>query len=313
MSLRRFVFLCSLFSLLLLLWGGGLAGAQDEPISLADYRARLAGLLERIESGRENAPPKTISPPVRLLSGETVLPAPLFGPDDGDAVAVRRLAVALEQMDLSRGDDTAARMAQLEAVAARLDLLQPTLWERFIRWFWEWVERLLPRRSPVAGGALGQVTSTLIGWAIFVSGGLLLVLLLGYWLRRLLAGMLAGQESGDAEAGADGWPVSAAQARQQAGQMAQAGNYREAVRRLYLAALLRLAEREVIRYDPSQTNREVLERVDPNAPTHGHLQPVVETFDRVWYGEREPDEETFRVYSREIDALLSERREGQRG
>ena len=67
-----------------------------------------------------------------------------------------------------------------------------------------------------------------------------------------------------------------------------------------------LAERGLIRFERSLTNREVLARVDASAPARAHLSPVVETFDRVWYGEREPDEATFHVYSQEIDALLRE-------
>ena len=46
-----------------------------------------------------------------------------------------------------------------------------------------------------------------------------------------------------------------AEARQQARSAAQSGNYRDAVRRLYLAALLQLAEQDLIAYERSLTDR----------------------------------------------------------
>ncbi|MEZ4661612.1 MAG: DUF4129 domain-containing protein [Caldilineaceae bacterium] len=75
------------------------------------------------------------------------------------------------------------------------------------------------------------------------------------------------------------------------------------MRQLYLSALLTLDERSVIQYDRSLTNREVLSQVQRQAQVESHLHPVVDTFDRVWYGESEPDRETFDLYEREIAEL----------
>jgi len=286
--------------------------AQSDAISLAAYRARLVAVQTTLAQGDDGADTLAHLPPVQLASGETVAPAPLFPAGSEPDVALARVSAAIEQIDLSRNDDTAQRLAQLERVSARLDLLQPGLWERFLRWLWMWIKRLLPDRGPVAGGVLGNVAATLVGWAAIAVGGLLLVLLLSYWLRRLLAGLLAGQVTADPLSAAEGLPATAVQARQQATQLAAGGNYREAVRRLYLAALLRLRERDLIRFDNSQTNREVLAAVDEQTPARVHLAPVVETFDRVWYGEQEPDAASFHAYSREIDALLAEGPEARR-
>jgi len=294
----------------------GLAGvtarAQQSTISLADYRTRLAEALKSLEQGGAVADALPPSPPVQFSSGQTILPTPLFAGNSKPAVASARLSTAIQQIDLSAQDNTAARLAQLEKVAERLDLLQPSLWERFLRWLADWLDRLLPDNSPLAGGVLGNAATTLVGWVVIGLGAALLILLLSYWLRRLLAGMLTGRDGGDPLAGADDLPATSGQARQQASQQAQSGNYREAVRRLYLAAILRLAERGLIRFERSLTNREVLARVDASAPARAHLAPVVETFDRVWYGEQEPDEATFHVYSQEIDALLREGTEAGR-
>ena len=302
------------FALLLVIgFASSAARAQEGSISLADYRARLAASLAALEHGQAVTDTLPLLSPVQLPSAEIVAPAPLCPTDSDAAVASTRLSTAIDQLDLSPHDDTAARLAQLQRVAERLDLLQPSLGQRFTRWFWEWIDRLWPDREPIIGGALGSALSTLVGWAVIGGGGLLLILLLSYWLRRLLAGMLGGRGRGDPLAVEGGLPATAAQARQQASQLAESGNFREAVRRLYLAALLRLRERDLIRFDSSLTNREVLARVGANAPARSHLEPVIETFDRVWYGEQEPDEATFRAYSREIDALLQQRTEARRG
>ncbi len=72
--------------------------------------------------------------------------------------------------------------------------------------------------------------------------------------------------------GDDDLPRSAAEARQQAFAAAQSGLYRDAVRRLYLAALLQLAEHDLIRYERSLTNREVLVHVPNDSPIRPHLR-----------------------------------------
>lgn len=74
--------------------------------------------------------------------------------------------------------------------------------------------------------------------------------------------------------------------RAEAVRLSQQGDFRGAVRALYLAALLYWQERGQLRFDRALTNREVLVRArresEPGlAETLGLL---VERFDRVWYG-----------------------------
>lgn len=75
------------------------------------------------------------------------------------------------------------------------------------------------------------------------------------------------------------------------------GNYREAVRQLFLATLMVLEERGRLRFDRTQTNRELLQAIAPNSDVARHLRPIVNTVERVWYG-FEP------VSSAEYDALV---------
>jgi len=74
---------------------------------------------------------------------------------------------------------------------------------------------------------------------------------------------------------------------------------------------LGLEERGAIRYDRTLTNREVLAQAHGQTELQEHLEPIVETFDDVWYGIHEPDQNTFTDYQREINALeqVEERQE----
>ena len=66
------------------------------------------------------------------------------------------------------------------------------------------------------------------------------------------------------------------------------GRAREAIHELYLYVLRTLAARELIRYDPALTDRELLTRAAaiPNADA---LRDLVALYERAWFGLREPD------------------------
>jgi hypothetical protein len=66
------------------------------------------------------------------------------------------------------------------------------------------------------------------------------------------------------------------------------GRAREAIHELYLYVLRSLAARELIRYDPALTDRELLLRAAaiPNADA---LRDLVALYERAWFGLREPD------------------------
>lgn len=89
------------------------------------------------------------------------------------------------------------------------------------------------------------------------------------------------------------------------------GRYREAVRCLYLACLLRFDESQVARFDRRQTNWEHLSRIQASLrrPDHIDFLPPTRLFDRIWYGHRVrgvEDVEQFRAWYQEILAALHE-------
>jgi hypothetical protein len=79
-------------------------------------------------------------------------------------------------------------------------------------------------------------------------------------------------------------PATAEAAVDEGRELVAAGNYRGAIRHLFLAALLTLDERNLIHYDKTRTNYELLNEVELRDTITEPLTPVVETFERVWYG-----------------------------
>lgn len=100
-------------------------------------------------------------------------------------------------------------------------------------------------------------------------------------------------------------PTTSSGAHDLAGLSEQAGDYRAAVRYLYLAALLTLDERGLIRYDRTLTNREHLAQIADRRELFDALRPVVNTFERVWYGFAVISEVEYREYREQVGRLAN--------
>ena len=120
-------------------------------------------------------------------------------------------------------------------------------------------------------------------------------------LQRKAKGMLAADEP---ERTLDEWLALAEK-------LTAEGKYREAVRCLYLACLLRFDEHLVARFDRGQTNWEHLARIRSSSklPLGLDFEPPTRRFDTVWYGERTrgmPDVEQFRDWYQRVTKTLAE-------
>ncbi len=80
-------------------------------------------------------------------------------------------------------------------------------------------------------------------------------------------------------------------------------DYRAAIRYLYLSSLLTLDERGLIRYDRTLTNREHLRQVADNQPLFDLLRPIVNVFDRVWYGFAPVDAALYQDFRQNVERL----------
>jgi hypothetical protein len=90
---------------------------------------------------------------------------------------------------------------------------------------------------------------------------------------------------------------------QRAQALSMQGDYRSAIRYLYLSSLLLLDEQGLLRYDRSRTNREYLRSVSSRPELANPLRAVIDVFDRTWYGFEDVDEETYKSYVQHVDEL----------
>jgi hypothetical protein len=131
---------------------------------------------------------------------------------------------------------------------------------------------------------------------------ILLVLVL-FWVFRTLFNDLVNEAHIKKGADEDDEPLTAEDAFEKAQSLSRGGDYRSAVRYLYLSSLLLLDERNILRYDRSKTNREYLRSVSNSPELAQPLSEVIEVFDDVWYGYHPLEEDSFKHYSKRVEEL----------
>ena len=168
-------------------------------------------------------------------------------------------------------------------------------WLQLQERFWELVSRFLSSDSGIVGVPLLRYVLTGLG-------ALALILVLAYALRSLIADFVADTEIAPENAIGDE-NMAAAAALKRAQLLSGEGDYRTAVRYLYLSTLLWLDERGLLHYDPACTNREFLRQLSSNDSLHKALLPVVDFFDRVWYGFAPLDGRAYAAFSRQVEQV----------
>jgi hypothetical protein len=123
--------------------------------------------------------------------------------------------------------------------------------------------------------------------------------------RAALEGAGAGSpaSAGAREAGAERLLASASMALR-ARAHAEQGDFRQAIRYLFLATLSRLEETRHITYVPHKTNGAYLREVAGRADIVRALRSFSRIFDRSWYGESRPERGEFDVASTHYEQVL---------
>jgi hypothetical protein len=136
-----------------------------------------------------------------------------------------------------------------------------------------------------------------------IIAAVLLFLFSLYYISRSLSRNMVRDAQLAAEIGDGTELLSSRTAMQRAQTLSSQGDYRNAVRYLYLSSLLILDEQGQLRYDRSRTNREYLRSVSSQPQLADSLRDVIDVFDRVWYGFESVDEEAYRSYVKHVDEL----------
>lgn len=277
----------------------------DAPITLAEYRRVVADTLALVEQGNDAARFQQAATmldavrAVRLDTGETmtVTNDPLLAemrranPDVGKVRA--RLRALRDALAVPTGPLNPNDQEKLH------DLLNkpPFKQEASDNWFIRLLDELLSR---LFGGTVQGIFD--MRYVIVALGFVLIVAVLVYFAINL-RGNTASEAVLPAESVTDEANLTASAALHNAQRLASAGDYRAAVRQLYLSTLLRLDERGRLRYDRSLTNREYLRAVSSAPAIRDALQPIVETFDHIWYGFAPISATEFAEYQRNVDAI----------
>ncbi|MCA9987776.1 MAG: DUF4129 domain-containing protein, partial [Anaerolineales bacterium] len=226
------------------------------------------------------------------------LAAALTDPETDFAALREQLAAMGRQADAVTSGAATANRDELTAVLSdnrfNYEEQEPNLLQRLQNWFLNGLNQLLAR---LFGGAASLQIGNLLTLLLVP----VLLVVLALVVRAVLRDFVSEAEL--AEALEREQILTADSALSQAQNHSQEGDYRTAVRYLYLSCLLSLEERGLLRYDRSLTNREYLRSVAHVPELAGVLQDVVNIFDRVWYGYQPITPETYDRYAAQVQAL----------
>lgn len=314
MLARRLCFLGLVIGLALVLFGRPAPLQAQSPITVQAYHDAVAQALAltkqaQVVEGSERASLLNSAADqleaiqqVQTPSGALVnvnnseLIALVRDPDQTD-VAVARLAALESVLAQPLATVAPADLAALQELLSRPPFAQPTelpWWQTILLQILAFLERLA---GNTAQGVF-EWRDLLIVLAVVVVIGVLVYFILN--LRRNLVSeesippALLQQEA-----------RTPGEAFDNAQRHINAGDYRSAVRQLYLATLLLLDQHGRIKYDPTLTNREYLRQTRNDARTTAALQPIVETFDRTWYGFEPISKQDFEEYRQRVEGIKS--------
>lgn len=172
----------------------------------------------------------------------------------------------------------------------------------------KWLDELLQRFFDLMDRiGYGVRNATYYGRVpLIIAAALLFVLSLLYISRSLSRSLVREAQLG-AEGGDGDETLTSKGAMQRAQTLSGQGDYRNAIRYLYLSSLLVLDEQGLLRYDRSRTNREYLRSISSKPELANPLRDVIDVFDRVWYGLEAVDQQTYQAYVKHVDELREQK------
>lgn len=148
------------------------------------------------------------------------------------------------------------------------------------------------------------------GYLFGLGAFVLLAVALIFLFRNLIFGFVTEARMAPATRTGDEF-LTADTALKRAQNLSRGGDYRSAVRYLYLSALFLLEERGLLRQDRTKTNREYLNSVLSQPQVETPLRAVVDVFERVWYGYQPLNDQEYQYYERQVGKLRQQRQADQ--
>jgi hypothetical protein len=196
--------------------------------------------------------------------------------------------------------------AALKDVLSRREFRKraPSLMERLAEWANRWLDRMGLRFPPMKiGGMKFDVVQLLVAVAAMCGFLFLIWLFVRLRIRGVTPETLRSADLAEQ-------PLSLERLLEQADALAQAGDYRAALERAYVATLLELSRNRWLNFAPHRTNWENLLSLDSAYPDSSArmLRRISRLFDRKWYGLEELGAEE---YERAAQELAEARRVAQ--
>jgi hypothetical protein len=230
---------------------------------------------------------------------------------------LERLSNLLTTLQTAANEWPPAQFDQLDSDSLNAILSQPEFQYKtaepnpFQKWlddlqlrFWQWVARVFPDIGGNAGLLINRILTTI---------GILILIILVFYALRDLFGDFTSESILTADAHLGDENLTADMALQRAQQFSGDGDYRTAVRYLYLSSLLLLEERGLLRYNRSLTNREYLRSIAHQPEVAVILRDVISVFDRVWYGFQPLEQTEYEQYAQQVEILKKQRSRAEGG
>lgn len=172
-----------------------------------------------------------------------------------------------------------------------------SIWERFWKWFWRLVESLFGNETS------GKVLKYIVIGAFVALVTFLIVKLAGIELfqfsKKSKALAVPYQEVQE--------NIHEINFNEEIESATAKGNYRLAIRLLYLLSLKKLTDRQLIHWLPEKTNQAYLDEIE-NEPTKSGFAMLTRQFEYVWYGDFQLNKEAFLTVRLSFEQFNSELR-----
>ncbi|MDX2008955.1 MAG: DUF4129 domain-containing protein [Myxococcaceae bacterium] len=181
--------------------------------------------------------------------------------------------------------------------------------KRFFEWLLERDDKPDVKPPAFAGGEMFGANAVIIVIVVLLVG------LLVFLLLQLLPKKAEEQDGGEALASSEtpltSDPMSALSKRPEtwaglADELAAKGQYREAIRHLYLALLSTLHRAGVIDYDPTKSNWDYLFAFKGGGAQKSAFRELTRRFDFAWYGNLEVSDGAYATFRRIVQPLLAQ-------
>jgi len=167
---------------------------------------------------------------------------------------------------------------------------------RIVRKIAEWLDKFFARlRIDIDWNPR---TLLFLKWLFYSALGVLLVTVLALLVRKIIKRVPSAIPHSARESVSIKplRPQSSSELKMRAQEYAKRGDYRSAVRYLYLSLLIYLDEKGQIEYDSTETNSEYLRKISPDSSLYRILKTLTGIFEHCWYGLSSPSRKEYRQF-----------------